>query len=416
MSRRSRHRRPPRPERKKVTLDQPPLELTVDRLSSGGDGVARAESGLTIFIPFSAPGDRLRVKVTDQKRRFAHAEIVDILERSSNRVEPRCSLFGNCGGCAWQHLDYSVQVDAKKNIIRDALKRIAGLKREQPIDFTPSPIEYGYRVRTRMLSGPEGLGYRKRSSHTLCVVSKCPILVPELAPELDRVNAEVSLLASSKESQVEWELVADTRGRSRSSRLPIRNSGDSNRANSVSRFHFLDRKLEVSPGSFVQSNGAMHAILHRAVLEEVGTGGYAVEIYAGAGFFTLGLVDCFEKVDAIESSDSAVADLRVNLRSQRNADLRVLAADAEEVVPARIDDIPDCVLMDPPRAGASLSLLEGVTKLNARRIVYLSCDPATLARDIARLSDRGYRLRRIQGFDLFPQTPHVEVLASLVRE
>ena len=369
-------------------------------------------------MPFTAPGDRVRAQVVDQRRRFARARAIEILEPGPGRVQPACPLFGRCGGCAWQHLDYSVQVEAKQEVIRDALRRIGGQRREGPIPFRASPAEYGYRVRTRMLRGPAGLGYRERASHTLCPVVRCPVLVPELEAEIERVNAQGQEMESSSESGglQEWELVADSRGRARSTPLPIDSASGSDPLSSASEFAVRGRSLRVSPGSFVQANGAMHEILFDAVLEEAGEGKRVVELHAGAGFFTLGLVEHFESLDVVETAPSAVADLRVNLKGIRSKALRVRAASADSVIASRIDEFPDCVVMDPPLTGLSLSLLEGVASLNPARIVYLSCDPATLARDLARFADRGYGVRRIQGFDLFPQTPHVEVLATLTRD
>ncbi|MAI25057.1 MAG: hypothetical protein CMN75_03405 [Spirochaeta sp.] len=360
----------------------------------------------------------MRVRVVDQRRRFARAEMIELLEPGASRVEPRCSVYGRCGGCTWQHLDYPVQVAAKEKMIRDALERIAGQKSEGRILFTPSPVEYGYRVRTRMLAGPEGLGYRERASHTLCPVDHCPVLAPGLEAEIARVNKELKETQAGSDtlSSTEWELVADSDGQARSTPLPVMAKADSERSSWVSRFEVRGRSLRVSPGSFVQANGPMHEILFQSVLEEAGEGERALELHAGAGFFTLGLVDRFRYLEVVEASATAVADLRVNLAATPSGNLRVRAAPAESIDSTRIGDFPDCVIMDPPRAGLSLSLLESVAALNPARIVYLSCDPATLARDLARFADRGYGLRRVQGFDLFPQTPHVEVLATLIRD
>ncbi len=360
----------------------------------------------------------MRVRVVDQRRRFARAEMIEILEPGEARVEPVCPYHGRCGGCSWQHLDYSAQVLAKENMIRDALERIAGEKCATRIAFASSPTEYGYRVRTRMLAGPKGLGYRERASHTLCAVDQCPVLVPALQSEVERV-ASMMRDSTSKKGPVEtqeWELVADTDGRARSTPLPIDMAAGGLRSSLVSHFEIKGKRLEVSPGSFVQANGAMHSLLYQWVLEQVGEGDRALELHAGAGFFTLGLVDRFRQLDVIESSPSAVADLRCNLAQTGAKGLRILAARAESVVPERVEDFPDCVLMDPPRSGLSLPLLEGVAQLNPTRIVYLSCDPATWARDLARFADRGYSMQHVQGFDLFPQTPHVEVLATLIRD
>jgi len=360
----------------------------------------------------------MRVRVVDQRRRFARAEVIEILEPGEARVDPVCPYHGRCGGCSWQHLDYQAQVRAKENMIRDALERIAGEKRVTRITFESSPTEYGYRVRTRMLAGPKGLGYRERASHTLCAVDQCPVLVPALQAEVERVSSMMRDSTSNKRpvETEEWELVADTEGQARSTSLPISVATEGMEPSLVSHFDIMGKQLKVSPGSFVQANGAMHGVLYQRVLEQVGEGGRALELHAGAGFFTLGLIDRFRQLDVIESSPSAVADLRFNLARAGGKGLRILAARAESVVPSGVEGFPDCVLMDPPRSGLSLSLLEGVAELNPTRIVYLSCDPATWARDLARFADRGYSVRRVQGFDLFPQTPHVEVLATLIRD
>ena len=360
----------------------------------------------------------MRARVVDQRRRFARAEVMELLEPGPGRVEPRCSVYGRCGGCTWQHLDYSVQIEAKEKMIRDALERIAGQRWEGRILFRPSPTEYGYRVRTRMLAGPEGLGYRERASHTLCAVDDCPVLSSGLGAEIGRVNAGLQAPdgVSHPGSSSEWELVIDADGRARSTPLPVESPSDSGHSSWVSRFEVGGRSLRVSPGSFVQANGPMHETLFHSVLKEAGEGERALELHAGAGFFTLGLVERFRHLDVVEASPSAVADLRFNLAGLHSGNLRIRAGSADSLVPDRLEPFPDCVVMDPPRVGLSLPLLEGIASLNPSRIVYLSCDPATLARDLARFADRGYGLRRVQGFDLFPQTPHVEALATLVRD
>lgn len=382
--------------------------------------MGRADSGLTVFVPFSAPGDRVRVRIVERRRRFARAEIMELLESGPDRVEPRCDSFGKCGGCAWQHLDYSSQVRAKRDIVCDALERIAGQPMREKFAFTPSPAEYGYRVRARILEESGGMGYRARSSHDLCAVEKCPVLTTNLQRELTRLRTQGSTTGPSPDlsaqTRREWEIVAGTNAISRSTRWPLADSVSDDASVPECKFQVDGRALSVSPGSFVQANGAMHDLLYRGVLEEVGSGERALELHAGIGFFTVGLRERFSQVDAVESSPSAVADLRRNLKLVKGADVRILAAPAEEVVPEQIAHAPNLVLMDPPRTGLSLQLLESVASLHPEQIVYLSCDPATLARDLARLADRGYGLRSVRGFDLFPQTPHVEVLASLAMD
>lgn len=134
--------------------------------------MARLPDGLTLFVPFSAPGDRLRVRIVERRRRFARAEIGEILEAGPGRITPRCAFFGRCGGCEWQHLDYRVQVQAKREILREALVRIGGWTPPTKLPFVPSPSPYGYRTRTRLLVGHDGIGYRERGSHALCAKAR----------------------------------------------------------------------------------------------------------------------------------------------------------------------------------------------------------------------------------------------------
>ena len=171
--------------------------------------------------------------------------------------------------------------------------------------------------------------------------------------------------------------------------------------------------MGVSPGTFVQGNLLLRDQLHQAVLAAAGHGGRALELHAGAGFFTLALARSFEAVDAIESSAGAVADLRANLKVAALEGVRVIEGDAEESLRSAVEPAPDLILLDPPRVGLSEGALEALAQLGAPRIVYLSCDPATLARDTGRLRSHGYSLETVRGFDLFPQTSHIEALASL---
>ena len=392
---------------------EPEVEVEVVALAAGGDGVARLPDGLTLFVPLAAPGDRLRVRVVERRKRFARAEIDEILEAGPGRVIPDCGFFGRCGGCQWQHLDYSVQVAAKKEILREALARIGGWTLPRDIPFAASPSPYGYRARTRLLSGRDGIGYRQRRSHALCAVDRCPVLVAELQDELCRLAAEPGL-RDQRGSGGEQELLVDRHGGVRSTRID--SSADRPRDVAHERIEVLagaDR-MGVSAGTFVQGNLLLRDLLHEAVLAAAGRGHRALELYAGAGFFTLALARSFDVVDAIESSAGAVADLRANLNAAEFEGVRVIQGDAEELLRSAVEPTPDLILLDPPRVGLSPGALEALAQLGAPRIVYLSCDPATLSRDTARLRPHGYALDSVRGFDLFPQTSHIEALAILV--
>ncbi len=387
--------------------------MEIQGLAGGGDGVARMPDGLTLFVPFTAPGDRVRVRVLERRRSFGRGEIAELLEAGPGRSAPGCPAFGRCGGCRWQHIDYAAQVEAKREILGEALVRIGGWTLPDEFPFTPSPSAYGYRTRARLLVGQTGIGYRQAGSHALCAVEGCPILVPELDAELSRLAHSGELRADPK-SEAEWELVADEEGRVRKHRVGPALRAFSGNSSERIEFRAGADSIAVSAGTFVQANRLLHGALHQAVLESAGQGRRALELHGGAGFFGLSLARRFETVEIVEASPGAVADLRANLERSGLGHVRVIEGDVEEVLKSRSVARPDLVLLDPPRSGLSSAATDEIIALAAARIVYLSCDPATLARDTARLRDGGYSLESIQGFDLFPQTPHVEALAVLV--
>lgn len=381
------------------------LELTIDALAAGGDGVGRAPDGRVVFVPFTAPGDRVRVRVTRARSRFARARVETLLAPGPRRVEPQCEAFGVCGGCRWQHLDYSLQVEAKARILSDALERLGGLEIPTSVSITPSPAAYGYRIRSRLQVRGGRVGYRRARSHALCAVTRCPVL----APPLDAKLAEIA--ARPPRQDGEWELALGS-GRVRASDLTKR--GQPGRSTWLAA---AGERVGVSPGVFTQGNGLLLEPLAGAVLEAAGTGDLALEVFAGAGFFTLALARRFGGVVAIESDPTAAADLRSNLRDAGIDRVQVRCARLEaEIAAAGLRGLrPDAVVLDPPRSGLPPGAAEFLAGLGAPRVVYLSCDPATLARDLAAWVGSGYRLERIEGFDLFPQTPHLEVLAVLER-
>jgi 23S rRNA (uracil1939-C5)-methyltransferase len=399
---------PPRPGRARGEdgEDAPAVELEIRSLAAGGDGVGRTADGRVVFVPLSAPGDRVRVRLVEQKARFARGEIEALVAPGPARVAPPCPVFGACGGCAWQHLDYAAQVEAKRAIVHDALARIAGLGELPPLAFTPSPQPYGYRGRARVRVERGQVGFRRRRSHELCAVTGCPLL----APPLDAALAQ--LAAAPPRGGGEWELALGAGGAVRVA--PVAAGARGERLGLVAG----GERLELSPGVFAQANTLLLDALAQAVCDAAGAGATALELYAGAGFFTLPLARRFERVVAVEADPAAARDLARNAAA---AAARPGEARRVRVVEARVGPwlaagearalAPEVVVLDPPRGGVGEAAAEALARLPARRIVHLSCDPATLARDLAVLAARGWRLVELRGFDLFPQTPHVEVLA-----
>ncbi len=381
------------------------LTVTIARLAGGGEGVAHAPDGRVVFVPATAPGDEVRVRIVEGHARWLRAELVAVESPGPGRVAPRCELVGRCGGCAWQHLDYETQREAKGAILRDALERIGRLELPGAIEVVPSP-PFGYRGRARIGTANGVVGYRRLRSHSLEPTSACPVLAPALEEALR------ALAAAPPGRSGEIELALGDDGGVRAWGPGGHLLGDRTLTIAAG-----DRHLEVSPGVFFQGNTALRGALLAGVLEAAGKGARAIELCAGAGFFTLALAERFDEVVAVESSPPAVRDLRRNVEANRVENVRIECAPLERLLAdGTLGGLAaDAVVVDPPRTGLGTKVAEGVAALDAERVVYVSCAPPTLARDLAVLTRAGLRLESVRGFDLFPQTPHVEAIAVLRR-
>ncbi len=378
----------------------------IERLAAGGEGVAHAPDGRVVFVAASAPGDRVRVRVVEEHPKWLRGEIETLEAPGPGRVEPRCPLVPRCGGCAWQHLAYATQLEAKAEILRDALTRIGGLTLAGEIEVVPSP-PFGYRGRARIGVARGVVGFRRLRSHSLEPAAACPVLVPEL----ERALAALSAQPPARDGEIE--LCAGDDGRVRAWGPGGLLHGEAQLAIDAGA-----ARIAVSPGVFFQGNARVRGALLAAVLEAAGGGARALELCAGAGFFTLGLAERFGEVLAVESSPPAVRDLRRNLDASGTKNVRVECAPLERFLAGSgpADFAADAVVVDPPRIGLGAALAgQLAAATGAARLVYVSCAPATLARDLAVLDAAGLRLLSVRGFDLFPQTPHVEAIALLAR-
>jgi len=381
------------------------LRLEIERLAAGGEGVAHGPDGRVVFVPATAPGDRVRVRVSETHAKWLRAELLEIEAPGPGRVEPRCPLVGRCGGCAWQHLAYETQREAKAQILRDALERIGGIALPGPVEVVASP-PFGYRGRARIGTARGVVGFRRLRSHSLEPAAACPVLLPELEEALAR------LAAAPPKRDGEIELAAGEDG-------SVRAWGPGGLLLGGAKLAIAagPHPIAVSPGVFFQGNAKLRAVLQGAVLEAAGSGKHAVELCAGAGFFSLGLATRFAELLAVESSPPAVRDLRRNVDASGALNIRIECAPLERFLASEAlrRFAPELIVVDPPRTGLGAAVAEALAATAATRIVYVSCAPATLARDLAELTKRGLRLERVLGFDLFPQTPHVEALALLAR-
>ena len=347
------------------------VELRIERLAAGGAGIAHC-NGLAVFVAASAPGDCVRARIVERRERFARAEIEEILEPGRGRREPPCTYAQRCGGCDWLHLDEETQLRGRVEILRSALARIGRIQHLPEIEVLRSPRALGYRARARVAYGDGKVGFRARRSNAIVDVERCAVLSEETQRELEKLRA------SRPEGSGERELRA----------FASRAAG-----------------LRVRPQAFFQANAALWEAWPRHVGELCGTGALALELYAGVGFFTVELERRFARVIAVEGAESA-RDLASNTRAQ------VFCMNVERFARCELaSHAPDVVLLDPPRGGCAPGVIERL-RGRAPRIVYVSCDPATLARDLAGLAD-AYRIARVIVVDAFPQTHHVEAIALL---
>lgn len=406
-----------------MALDGAVVEVT--SLSSAGDGVARLEDGRVVFVAGGVPGDRVALEINEQRKRFVKAEIARILEPGPGRTQPQCAHFGECGGCLWQHVEYDVQLAAKRKSVKDALERIGGVTLEDEIELVPSPSPYGYRGRARLVECEGGVGYRVRGGEGARAVLACPVLVSSAEAVLvARGEAVREAKGPSGRRAREWVVTTGSDGTSIVTPAGTRKKArsEAGAAKRVS-IEVAGSRLWVSGDSFVQGNVLLWEALVGAVVsaclgDDLGPGARFVELHAGAGFFTLPLAEAGLFGAAIESAPSAVDDLRGNLAvAEKTQSVEVVAgrAEARRDLSRRFAGA-DLALVDPPRTGLEKPVREALAENGPRRLVYLSCDPGTLARDLAELTKAGFEVQAVQAFDLFPQTPHVETLVTLERE
>lgn len=384
------------------------VEVEIKKIVPKGFGLAFLE-GLTVFVPLSAPGDKLVVRLAEIKGKTAFAEIEKIIEPSPQRTPPPCVYFGQCGGCNFQQMNYEAQLAAKVDIIRDCLKRIGKIDYEKEIQIVPSPRELRYRSRAQwhVDSRENTIGYYRRLTHDVIDVKECPILVPELEAELN----------ATRES-LEWSNLW-------SPRFEVYAAAGSD--GSVSKYspeifepaeevvlESLGEKYSHSARSFFQGNPFLIEPLVTAALEG-STGRTALDLFSGVGLFTLPLARKFAQVVAVEDHDVAVELSTKNALAAGLDNIRHVAENVDTFVALLDEPGIDFVLLDPPRAGAKPVTVKRLASLGPKQVSFVSCEPATLARDLRIFIDHGYTLDSILAFDLFPQTHHVETVARLRR-
>jgi 23S rRNA (uracil1939-C5)-methyltransferase len=382
-----------------------------------------------VFVPFVLPGEMARIRLVEEKRGYARAQLLEVLQAAPERIQPRCAHFGVCGGCHYQQLPYPAQLAAKSTILRDQIERIGGMDDPPLGEIVASPEPFNYRNHVQFhLTGEGKLGYHLQRSGQVLAIQEChlpepalnqawPLLDFEAMPEIQRISLrlgageDVQLTLESDDPQLPEINVED---------LPLSvvhlSQGEALvlAGSSSVTIEVHGRPFLVSAGSFFQTNTVMaeKMVTHvLSLLEEkqvLGPDKTLIDVYCGVGLFSAFVAPRVGRLIGIEASPSAAEDFTANLDEFDNVEL--YEAPVEDVIPG-LDLHPDVIVLDPPRSGVARHALDATLALKAPSIVYISCDPATLGRDARRLSEGGYRLRQITPFDLFPQTYHIESIS-----
>jgi 23S rRNA (uracil1939-C5)-methyltransferase len=386
--------------------------LEVEKLVYGGDGLIRHE-GQVVLTPFVLAGERVDAEIEKPKQGVARGKLTAVTVESADRVRPECEYFGRCGGCHYQHASYAAQLEAKRAILRETLERVGKLK-DLPEVETISGEPWGYRNRAQFHVENGKLGYLERGSHKLCAIESCPISSPMVNRTIASLNRMLkdrrwpkfirSLEVFTNEADVQVNIMEYDQPVAKrffdwaEEEIPGLVTG----ALEYGRFR-------VSHGSFFQSNRFLAARMAEYALAGAG-GQSAIDLYAGVGLFTLPMAEQFEKVMAVETGTGAIRDLEFNAKRAGLA-IDTSVGNVDEYLLQR-ESGADFVLADPPRTGLGKPVTTRLSELRPARIVLVSCDPATLARDLAALPD--YRLESLALVDLFPQTFHIETVAKLM--
>ncbi len=456
------------------------LTVKVDRMAPAGDGLAKAEgSNRVVFVPGAAPGDRLEVEVFDAKSNFACARIKKVLSSGPERIDPPCRHHAApsrpgpaCGGCDWQHIAYESQLKHKRAVVVVCVARIGKFPDAEKIVLetlrTPKPFGYRNKVQIPFMPGPNGprMGFFSAGSREIVDMKECPIQ-PDLSARIAlsvkemaiargwtyfdgktgrgwlrhlyiRTNAEgralVALVTTHQEFPDREVFSAELRARHpeivgiHQNVNPERTSvvlgpvwrrlwGQRELEETLGRFRFA-----ASPGAFLQVNTPGAEILYDAAKAAVKEGGkkfpVGLDLYCGVGTLTLWMADCYPRIIGVEENKDAINDAYRNAEHNRVRNARFKAGRAESVLPKLAAELPSevCAVVDPPRVGLSQPVRRFLTDKKIKRLVYVSCDPATFARDAGFLCHSGYILRRVQPVDLFPQTSHVELVGLLDRK
>lgn len=440
-----------------VELAARSFTATIDSLAFGGSGVCRVD-GKVCFVPYSCPGDLVQLQLVSSKRSYMTARITDYLQSSEHRVEPFCHLYGECGGCSWQHVAYPRQLAAKREIVANALWRTCRVDAACIRDTVPSPDERGYRQRVQFKLSSSGgrlsIGFFRGESHSVVDAPHgCPIAHPEINRALGELRAVLIDCADAGQlSQLDLHhgidgvtAVLHVSSRSSGRMRDLLEEALDRLPSSSSMFLFTDDRraahklwgrddvryvmadpsgasaeyvLGYRPGGFAQVNQPQNQQLLQLVYRMAALSGSetVVDLYCGNGNFSLPLSAHVSRICGAEGNQGSIASALGNCTANHVTNAVYSCSNAVDFVRRLAGSAAACdvVILDPPRAGAA-DVVNALARLNVGRIIYISCDPSTLARDCSSLAESGYRVRECIPLDMFPQTYHIESITLLTR-
>ena len=382
------------------------IEVEIEKVAHGGHCIAHFD-GAVIFVRHAIPGEKCRVVITSIGKSFNRGDVIEVLQPSPDRVIAPCTFAHRkgCGGCDFQHISLMRQRQLKSAVITEQFLRIAQMEIEVEVEEVGEPLHWRTRL-TATTTSDGKLGFYAARTHSVVPVTDCVIAVKEM---------EMPELASrSWKSDVRVEISTGSAGQRNIALAPKQSAGKARLTQGNQRLHHnvMGRDLEVSQDSFWQSHINAPEVLVRSLLEyaKIQSGDYVLDLYGGVGLFTSAMlyeVGAQGRVDLIEASKSATHDAMRNFANNEN--VKIINGDVATYLPQILH--ADVIVLDPPREGAGKSVVAGIVKLTPRSIVYISCDPASLARDSAYFLHMGYSLSKIRAFDLFPMTHHIECVA-----
>lgn len=406
--------------------------VKIDSVSSDGNGVCRI-NGMAVFVPYTAAGDEVKIKITNVKKRFAEGVLTEITSPSPDRTKPDCPQYEQCGGCQLRHIKYEKQLEIKKSIVENAMRRLGGFKDFSIEEIIGMENPTRYRNKTIFHADRNKIGFYSQKSHVVVPVSDCAIGMEENAAII-RATADFDIkeIFTRKSFSTGEIMVVVTADIADSDRLVKSLLSACGKITSVylndEKIYGTDTitdtlggiKFKISPESFFQVNPVQTEKLYSKVLEYANLDKTmtVMDIYCGIGTISLCAAKKTKSVIGIEVVERAIEDAKENAKINGITNTEFYAGSAEKIVPYLIKsgETPDVVILDPPRKGIDEKTLGAIVKAKPKRIVYVSCNPATLARDARFLSDNGYSITRAAAVDLFPHTSHVETVLLMSRQ